>query len=165
MLSADLRHAATASEERLAELAADVERLKAAPPLGAIADLSFESEEPDAAAASTPATGDEEDEWEAVRLVTRYTFASDVQVKVNGRSAQLLDLSVAGCGVRTTTSLPAGKPVRIHLPGDHAPLLCVGEVVWAREEGSAPRTWRGGVQFTEADESAIEAFIIMRAQV
>jgi Tfp pilus assembly protein PilZ len=86
-------------------------------------------------------------------------------VKANGKPAHLLDLSVAGCGLRTTTMLGIGKSIRIHLPGDQTPLLCVGQVVWTRDEGGSPRTWRAGVQFTQVDEGALEAFIIMHAKV
>jgi hypothetical protein len=54
--------------------------------------------------------------------------------------------------------------VRIHLPGQPTPVLCVGDVVWTREE-VARSSWRSGVQFSQADEAAIEAFIITHAEV
>ena len=82
--------------------------------------------------------------------------------------AVLSDLSVGGCGVKTTLPLETGQSIRIHLPGDPAPLLCVGQVVWVRREpasGKTPAGIRAGVQFTQVDESAIEAFIIMRADL
>jgi len=103
-----------------------------------------------------------------VRIATRYSFTSPIEIKVNGAPALLRDLSVAGCGLRTSASLEADQSVRIHLPNDPAALLCVGQVVWVDSEpaaGTTPAACRAGIQFTQVDEAAVEAFIIMRADL
>ena len=85
---------------------------------------------------------------------------------MNGRTGQLVNLSVAGCGIRTSTALEVGVAVIVQLPGE-AGAPCEGVVVWSRREGSrhTKLAHRSGVQFTKVDVMAIEAFMILEAEV
>ena len=72
----------------------------------------------------------------------------------------------AGCGIRTSTLLEVGAPVIVQLPGEvGAP--CEGVVIWSRRDGSkfTKAGFRSGVKFTKADVMAIEAFMILEADV
>ena len=104
----------------------------------------------------------EQEGWDAIRLATRYSFSTPIDVTVNGSPALLMDLSVSGCGLRTSAALKTGAVVRLQLPDEPAPLPCQGQVAWVREEAAGRRV---GVQFTQADEAALEVFIIMHAAV
>ena len=179
MMSADLRAAVAQAEKRAAEsdkAAADLRhaleqarldpalRAPAADEEGEVTELSFDEDAEPADGAITIG----ESGWEDVRMFTRYTFTSRVDIKVNSAKATLIDLSVGGCGIRTTTVLKKGDDVRVSLPGEHTPLLCLGKVIWLRDEpaaGKLPAGYRVGIQFTQSDESALEAFIIMRADL
>ena len=128
-------------------------------------ELTFE--EDDQATEEAVITLDEQG-WESVRMSTRYHFNTRVDIKVNNQPATLFDLSVGGCGVISRKALETSERVRVELPGDPLPLICVGTVVWVRKEsieGKSALQYRAGVQFTQADQAAIEAFIIMRADV
>ncbi|MGC4082478.1 MAG: PilZ domain-containing protein [Vicinamibacterales bacterium] len=189
MMSADLRASVAQAERLYANASSEIEELRSAleiaqttpaaatqapapPPIAVpaatdseVAELTFDEDAED--------TGDgavtlEESEWQDIRMFTRYTFTSRVDVKVNSAAAVLIDLSVGGCGVRTSLSLKVGEKVRVGLPGDLTPLLCLGTVVWIRQEpgeGKKGATTRVGIQFTQADDAALEAFIIMRADL
>ena len=167
--AAELQKAVIETEQRLAEANAVAETLRLElleapePAPMSVADdeeieLSFD--EPDDQSAARPGG------TSGVRVATRYSFASRIEIGVNGRTGQLVNLSVAGCGVRTSTPLEVGVSVIVQLPGESgAP--CEGVVVWSRREGSrhTKLAHRSGVHFTKADVMAIEAFMILEAEV
>jgi len=168
-VAAELREAVATAEQRLAEAhsVADALRLELESPLPAASapadaeevELSFDDDDDDDTA-NRPlgASG--------VRVATRYSFTSRIEVGVNGQSGQLVNLSVAGCGIRTPALLEVGAPVIVQLPGEvGAP--CEGVVVWSRRDGSkfTKAGFRSGVKFTKADVMAIEAFMILEADV
>ena len=106
--------------------------------------------------------------WEGMRRTTRYCFTSRVDLKVNDKPGVLADLSVGGCGLSTNAPIEVGERVRVELPGDPTPLVCTGTVAWLRKEpaeGKTPARRRAGIQFVLASAPAIEAFIIIRADV
>ena len=174
MMNADLRAALATAAKDAAERRQVAAPVAPAPPAPSTADGDDESEEmeltfeeDDQATEEAVITLDEQG-WESVRMSTRYRFNTRVDIKVNNQLAALADLSVGGCGVVSRKALETSERVRVQLPGDPMPLICVGTVVWVRKEhgtqGSALQ-YRAGVQFTQADQAAIEAFIIMRADV
>jgi hypothetical protein len=74
----------------------------------------------------------------------------------------LVDLSVAGCQVVSTSSVRPNQVVKVSLPTGDTSLVCTGKVMWARFEPRAAGGslgYRAGVQFTKPDQPAIEAFI------
>lgn len=168
-----VRAALTTAEQQLAASAAEIEFLR---------DQLQKATTLIPAAVPTPSLDEEETElffdeddtestqsspsWTGVRAATRYSFAKRIAVDINGRPGQLINLSTAGCGVRTAVAIEIGATVSIELPGE-APVLCEGTVVWARRDGSkrTKAAYRSGVCFTKADATAIEAFIILEADV
>jgi chromosome segregation ATPase len=104
--------------------------------------------------------------WTGVRAATRYTFGARLDVLVNGKPAQLLNLSTAGCGIRTAAAVEPGTKVIVQLPGKGGQ-ICEGQVIWSRLDSfaRAKTGHRSGVKFTNADPAAIEAFIILEADV
>ena len=157
MMSADLRAALTSTERRLAETTSEIDALRAeisrvgvegtglpADTLENLTELTFD-EDNSGATHEDGAITIEEEGWESVRLSTRYSFTSRIDVKVNGTPAVLTDLSITGCGVHTMMPLQTGQSVRLQLPGDPHPLLCPGEVVWVRKDSSTGKG-SGGVR-------------------
>ena len=163
----DLHQAVAAAEHRLAEAHAVAETLRlelleAPDPVPTLladeVELSFDEHDNDESARPDDQTG--------VRIATRYSFASRIEIGVNGKAAQLVNLSVAGCGIRTSSALDVGAAVIVQLPGE-AGAPCEGIVVWSRRDGSkhTKAAYRSGVRFTKADVMAIEAFMILEADV
>jgi hypothetical protein len=101
------------------------------------------------------------DDWQPVRIATRYLFSQEITVQVNGDPSRLLDLSTSGCQLLCSTALKPSHAVKVMLPGPHSPVVCTGTVVWTRLELPAagqPLRYRAGVRFAKADEGAIETF-------
>lgn len=104
-----------------------------------------------------------DDGWTAIPLATRYALPTKFEVQVNGNAGWLCDLSVTGCQILAPDTLKPGQPIKLLLPCEPKPLLCVGKVVWAQLEPPATGralAYRAGVQFTKADESAVEQFTL-----
>lgn len=132
---------------------------------GEVTELRFEEDE---LASADDVITLEEENWESLRQTTRYNFNARIDITVNGKPAVLTDLSLGGCGIRSTLTLEDGQQVRLHLPGDPAPLVCIGTVAWVRLDAGATKTPGAtlvGIQFTQVDEAALEAFIIMHADL
>jgi hypothetical protein len=101
-----------------------------------------------------------EDGWLAVAMATRYSFPNKLEVLVNGHAGWLCDLSITGCQLLAPGVLKPGQAIKMQIPAE-PPINCVGKVVWAQLEPPAagrPLAYRAGVQFTKADEAAIERF-------
>lgn len=119
-------------------------------------------EEP--AAAPAPAQGAPkavtEDGWVAIAMATRYAFPNKLPVQINGHDGSLCDLSLTGCQLLAPGVLKPGQAIKLQIPAD-PPIQCAGKVVWAQLEPPAagrPLAYRAGVQFTKADEVALERF-------
>ena len=96
-----------------------------------------------------------------VRQATRYAFRAEIDVQIDGGPGHLIDLSLTGCQLRSPAALKPNRIVRLLLPFEGKPIACTGKVVWARLEPPSkgrPLGYRAGVQFTKADEPALEAF-------
>lgn len=90
---------------------------------------------------------------------TPFAMLDGVELLVDGLSATLIDLSVDGAQVVSTTSLKPHQRVRLTLPGS-PPLQVNGEIAWAMFEmpASGPR-YRAGVAFFSPDAAKLAAFI------
>jgi PilZ domain len=103
-----------------------------------------------------------EEEWGPVRLAVRYSFREPFTIMVNGDTGLLVDISVAGCQLVSSSAVRPNQAVKVLLPSGDTSLACTGKVMWARFE---PRVsggafgYRAGVQFTKPDQPALEAFI------
>lgn len=108
------------------------------------------------------AAANAEAEWAAVRMAVRYSFADALEVQINGGASTLVNLSVGGCQVISTASLKPNQAVKVALPHEPKALTCTGKVVWAKLEPASKGKsggYRAGIEFSKADESAIEAFV------
>lgn len=171
-VTAGVRDALMLAEQQLSESNAQLVVLRdqlqtaAAAPAPIIAPAPVDEEETELFFDEDDTDASQADAWTGVRAATRYSFAKRIAIDVDGRSGQLINLSTAGCGIRTAVALEAGASVSVELPGE-APVLCEGTVVWARRDGSkrTKAAFRSGIRFTKADATAIEAFIILEADV
>ena len=90
---------------------------------------------------------------------TPFAMIDGVELLVDGLSATLVELSVNGAQVVSTTSLKPRQRVRLTLPGS-PPLQLNGEIAWAMFEMPAggPR-YRAGVEFIGPDAAKLATFI------
>jgi len=98
-----------------------------------------------------------------IRRYSRYSFRSLMSVDVEGQSARLVDLSVGGAQILSERPLELQSEVAVSLVSDEVPVSGRATVMWARADpqskGRALR-YRAGIQFTDVDPAAVEAFII-----
>jgi len=98
-----------------------------------------------------------------IRRYSRYSFRSKIDVDIEGANAQLIDLSVGGAQVLSATPLELHHECPIALISDEIPVSCRGTVVWTRADPQSQAKalrYRAGIQFTDSDPAAVEAFII-----
>jgi hypothetical protein len=113
-----------------------------------------------------PAPEEDADEWQAMRLATRYFFKKAIAIFVDGESGEMFDISVAGCQLMSPRPLVPGQEVHIVLPSEQTPVACTGQIVWVRLEPPKKRSqhprYRAGMSFTKVDKLAVEAFATQR---
>jgi hypothetical protein len=98
-------------------------------------------------------------DYRGTRRAARYRMGEGTEAQIDGASAQVIDLSVMGAQIVSAAALRPQQRVRITL-ADHAGVMRFnGEITWASFEipNSTPR-YRAGVEFTDAQAGAIEAF-------
>jgi CheY-like chemotaxis protein len=94
------------------------------------------------------------------RRAPRFRMVDGVDVQVDGNPAALVDLSVVGAQVVSTTILKPNQRIRLTLPNGPPPLRVSAAVAWASFEipkGGA--RYRAGIEFLDADPSALTRFI------
>jgi PilZ domain len=85
-----------------------------------------------------------------------------VEVLVDGNPAQLIDLSVLGAQVVSSSVLKPNQRVRFTLSdAGLGTVRCQGTVAWASFEmpTGQPARYRAGVEFSNANADAISAFV------
>jgi hypothetical protein len=84
-----------------------------------------------------------------------------VEIQLDGSPAVVVNLSQVGAQVLSATILRPNQKVRVNVPNDDFVMRFRGTVVWAQFElptaTPGPR-YRAGIDFADADPSAIEAF-------
>jgi hypothetical protein len=108
-----------------------------------------------AAASAAPAV------YNRARQAPRVKCQESVKVAIDGEPSRLVDLSVHGAQVVTPHAVRPDGVVELLIPGDRSSLSCEARVVWVLVEPGQEREgalYRAGVQFTEVDEAAFEAF-------
>jgi hypothetical protein len=102
-----------------------------------------------------------------MRRSTRYAFATDMAVRLEGQeNGVLVDLSVAGAQFLSAKALPEGGRTTIVLLSDETPVTCKGVIVWSRldpHSQNRPLRYRAGILFSEVDQAVLETFIITHA--
>lgn len=93
------------------------------------------------------------------RRAPRFAIARGIEVMVDGSTAALLDLSVLGAQVVSSTILRPNQRVRVLIADGQRPIRVNASVAWAQFElaASGPR-YRAGLEFFDADSLAIEKF-------
>ena len=99
----------------------------------------------------------------ALRLVRPggVLIADNVDILVDGAQARLVDLSTYGAQVIASGVLKPNQRVRVSMVDERVTLRCQALIVWARFEltpgGGGPR-YRGGLEFSGAEEDAVNEF-------
>jgi hypothetical protein len=108
-----------------------------------------------AASASPPAALD----YRGTRRAPRFRMIEGTEAQVDGASARIVDLSVIGAQIVSPSALRPQQRVRIILSDDVGVVRVNAAVAWASFEipKSTPR-YRAGIEFTDAQAAAVDAF-------
>lgn len=100
-------------------------------------------------------------DWHGTRRAPRVRLRQGVDIQLDGNPARVVDLSAIGAQVISATILRPNQKVRVSLPGDEFVMRFRGSIAWAMFElagrGNPPH-YRAGVEFIDADASALERF-------
>jgi hypothetical protein len=97
--------------------------------------------------------------WTGTRRSPRSRMKDDVEIQVDGNAATLVDLSAHGAQVISESVLRPNQRVRMALPDDAGIVRFNASVTWASFElKSAAPCYRAGIEFTDADETAVVAY-------
>jgi hypothetical protein len=100
-------------------------------------------------------------DWHGTRRAPRHRLRQGVEIQLDGNPARVVDLSQVGAQVLSATILRPNQKVRISVPNDEFVMRFRGSVAWAKfelPEQSQPPRYRVGVEFTDADATAVESF-------
>jgi hypothetical protein len=94
------------------------------------------------------------------RRAPRFRLQDSAAATIDGEPARLVDLSIVGVQVVGPQSLRPKRKTTLTLGPPGRNVVVAGTVVWARVELSrrGPAA-RAGIEFTDADTAAIEAFL------
>ena len=93
------------------------------------------------------------------RLARRWEMRADLEARLNGEPATLVDLSETGAQVTVPVAVRPKERVRLALVDSEQRLHIAGSVVWASLERSRELPhYRAGLHFIDADPEAVEAF-------
>jgi PilZ domain len=96
----------------------------------------------------------------AVRQADRIKVFGSRAIKIDRATGVLVDLSRSGAQVLLPCAVRPHQALRVQLPGADQTMRCKGRVVWVRFEiAQAAGSYRAGIQFTEIDAAALEAFL------
>jgi hypothetical protein len=117
------------------------------------------SKTPSAAAKVATAPAAASLDYRGTRRAKRYRMVAGTEVQVDGASAEIIDLSVIGAQILSPSTLRPQQRVRITLADDGGVVRINAAVAWASFEipKSTPR-YRAGIEFTDAQAAAVEAF-------
>jgi hypothetical protein len=101
-------------------------------------------------------------DWHGTRRAPRTRVRSGVEMQLDGNPAIVVDLSIVGAQVLSSTVLRPNQKVRISLPFEEFVMRFRGAIAWAKfelpkEPDKGPQ-YRAGVEFTDHDSAALENF-------
>ena len=102
-------------------------------------------------------------DWHGTRRATRYSVRPGVEIQVDGNPASVVDLSIVGVQVLSSTILRPNQKVRISIPNDEFVMRFRGAIAWAKFElpkPNDPPRYRAGVDFADADAAALDEFVL-----
>ena len=100
-------------------------------------------------------------DWQGTRRAPRYRVRPGVEIQVDGNPASIVDLSLVGVQVLSSTILRPNQKVRLSIPNDDFVMRFRGAIAWAKFElpkPNDPPRYRAGVDFSDADAAALEDF-------
>jgi hypothetical protein len=100
-------------------------------------------------------------DWHGTRRAPRIRIRPGVDIQLDGNPASVVDLSTWGAQVLSPTILRPNQKVRVSIPNDEFVMRFRGAIAWAKFElpqASAPPLYRAGVEFIDADATAVDAF-------
>ncbi|MEW6322017.1 MAG: PilZ domain-containing protein [Acidobacteriota bacterium] len=94
------------------------------------------------------------------RRAPRVRIAEGVEALVDGNAAGLVDLSVVGAQVLSSTVLKPNQRVRVSFSDGQGVIRCMGTIAWASFEmpKGRPTRYRAGIDLTSADAEALAAY-------
>ena len=133
------------------------------PPAPAPASAAVEAAPVAAAAAVVAEPPPRPLDWHGTRRAPRHRIRQGVEIQLDGNPAQVVDLSQVGAQVVSMTILRPNQKVRVSVPNDDFVMRFRGSIAWAKFElpdPAAPPRYRAGVEFTDADARAVEAYCL-----
>lgn len=100
-------------------------------------------------------------DWHGTRRAPRVRLRGGVEIQLDGNPANVVDLSLCGAQVLSSTILRPNQKVRVSIPNEDFVMRFRGAVAWAKFElpqPSSPPRYRAGVEFIDADAAAVGAF-------
>jgi hypothetical protein len=100
-------------------------------------------------------------DWHGTRRAPRVPIRNGVEIQLDGNPVSVVDLSTCGAQVLSATILRPNQKVRVSIPHDDFVMRFRGAVAWAKFElpdPSSPPRYRAGVEFIDADATAVERF-------
>jgi hypothetical protein len=94
------------------------------------------------------------------RGAPRFTIVNHIDIVVDGNPVKLIDISTQGVQVISVLALKPNQRFRIGLTDEHGDIRLRGSVAWAFFEitPGGPR-YRAGIEFLDANASAVDAYI------
>lgn len=102
---------------------------------------------------------------QGTRRVPRLAIQPGVEILIDGKEADLIDLSLFGAQVLSATVVRPNKPVRVVMPDEDALLRVNGVIVWSRFEmppGRPSPHYRAGIAFSDPDPEQVMRYSIRR---
>ncbi len=102
-------------------------------------------------------------DWHGTRRAARYRVRPGVEIQVDGNPASVVDLSIVGVQVLSSTILRPNQKVRISIPNEEFVMRFRGAIAWAKFElpkPNDPPRYRAGVDFADADAVALDEFVL-----
>lgn len=100
-------------------------------------------------------------DWHGTRRAPRIRIRPGVDIQLDGNPASVVDLSIWGVQVLSSTILRPNQKVRVSIPNENFVMRFRGAIAWAKFElpqASSPPRYRAGVEFIDADAAAVDAF-------
>ncbi len=100
-------------------------------------------------------------DWHGTRRAPRHRLRQGVEIQLDGNPVLVVDLSQVGAQVVSQTILRPNQKVRVSVPNDDFVMRFRGSIAWAKFElpdPSSPPRYRAGIEFTDADGRAVEAY-------
>ena len=112
-----------------------------------------------AVAVAAPAPAGASLDQRGTRRAPRFRIVDGVEVKMDGNTATLVDLSLVGAQVVSPTILKPNQRLRMSLVDGKKPIRFSAGVAWAFFElaKTGPR-YRAGIEFFDAEADAVEKF-------